>query len=522
MKSLLVVAVPGLRPERRHWQVIETELNARAFIDREVRWLYFDHGISFLSRVGLADIARQLQALISQEWARHGGYDEVILTGHSLGALVVRKAWLNAVDPSQANDYTGADWGTKVTRFVLFAGVSRGIETDQPWSRRIVSRFIEAIPGRFTSEDFYRGSAFITNLRISWVRHLATLSVDAQPLTVQFLGTKDGIVSRSDSIDLDAFPDMPPVYIPGAGHGDLHYLDDGSDREGRLALFIQAFTRERGHRASINCNAYSDHRILMIVHGIRASINDDWVQRAAKIVRDRWPDVRTDRPTYLYLSALRFALPTVRRRYARYFRDFYTEEIARYRRARVSILCHSNGTYSVGQCLQEFQAITVERVCLAGSVLPTRYDWSSLLKMHRVAAVRNDCGSRDFPVAVLCSALRALGMKDVGTGGFDGFFGGTVTEVRFHDGGHGAMFSEENLVSMLKFLLDDDDLNRPTKLLEDAPAMRRWSRATPYVAICLLVIVGAGVGYGTVTLGWLFAIVCFAVFALILIALDIV
>jgi hypothetical protein len=183
------------------------------------------------------------------------------------------------------------------------------------------------------------------------MRYLATVPVDTRPFAVQFLGTKDGILSRTDSIDLDAFPDTPPVYISGAGHGDLHYLDAVSDREGRLALFIKAFTQERGNGPPINPDAYRDHRILMIVHGIRASTNDDWVQRVVQIVKARWPDVRADRPTYLYLSALRFALPTVRTRYARYFRDFYTEEIARYRRARISILCHSNGTYSVGQCL---------------------------------------------------------------------------------------------------------------------------------------------------------------------------
>jgi hypothetical protein len=268
--------------------------------------------------------------------------------------------------------------------------------------------------------------------------------------------------------------------------------------------------------------AYGERRVLMIVRGIRASRTDDWVKRAERLAQNRWPDVIAVSPTYGYLSALRFALPSIRKRYARFFRDFYTEQIATFRQATVSVLCHSNGTYSLGKCLKDFEAISVDRVCLAGSVLPANYEWTLLVKANRVAAIRNDCGSNDFPVAILCKALRALGMKDVGTGGFDGFFGNVVKEVRFHKGGHGSMFSDRNLESMLQFLLDKDNAGPQIGLISNVATMRLWSRATPFIALCIVIAIAVAVFWGASLYGWPFLIIVAAISALLAIVLDII
>jgi hypothetical protein len=246
MKRLLIAAVPGLSAKREPWERLRKELQQPGvFSGVNVEWLYFDHKINLLSRVGLAAGARTFEAEVLQKWLASDGFHEIILTGHSLGALIARKAWLNAVDPSQGNDYTGNAWGGKVSRFVLFAGLSRGLETEKKLFKRLESRLVETLPGRFTIEDCYRGSVFITNLRISWIRHLGKLPPDAQPITVQLLGTKDGFVTGEDSIDLDAFPNINPTYVPGAGHGDVHNLDKAIDPNGRLKIFLEAFRRER-------------------------------------------------------------------------------------------------------------------------------------------------------------------------------------------------------------------------------------------------------------------------------------
>lgn len=522
MKAILLVFVPGLGGREQPWHVMLSQLTLQRIFDNAViEPIYFNHKINISSRIGLNQVSRELEAKISQAWKNRGNFDEIIMVGHSLGALIARKAWLNSVDPSQGNDYTNAEWGFRVTRFVLFAGLSRGVDTEICLRRRIFTRLIEALPGRFSIEDCYRGSKFITDLRISWIRYLASISLDQQPISVQLLGTKDGIVSRDDSIDLDAFPNTSPINIYDADHADLHHLEGRDDQAERLSVFCGAFAKQRNFDGAAYSNANSEQQVLMIVHGIRASRTDEWVHRAVAIAKERWPNIKTATPTYGYLSALRFALPTVRRRYARYFRDFYTEVIARYRRARISILCHSNGTYAVGQCLDQFKSIRIERICLAGSVLPCSYDWHSLVTGNRVVAIRNDSANGDVPVAVLCKALRTLGMADVGTGGFDGFNATPVTEVRYHQGGHDAMFGEENLKSMLAFLLENDGRKPSVKLEGDAEAMGRWSRITPYATVGILALLGILIAWGVATFGWSFGAIFFAILIVIVIALDV-
>jgi hypothetical protein len=46
----------------------EAKLDERkVFGEREVKWLYFDHGINLLSRTGLATVARRLEAEIAKK-----------------------------------------------------------------------------------------------------------------------------------------------------------------------------------------------------------------------------------------------------------------------------------------------------------------------------------------------------------------------------------------------------------------------------------------------------------------------
>lgn len=518
MTKILIVTVPGMHGDSRPWKKLEEAFRQRdVFAGSEVKWFHYNAGIKVFSRRSLAEVARNLDASIAQEWMQNPGYDRVILAGASLGALVVRKAWLNAVDKNQGIEHTAAPWGDKVDKFVLFAGLSRGVDVDR-WPRRIPVRLLELLPGRFSFEDCFRGSAFITNLRISWMRVMYRRR-DLAPMTLQLLGTRDGIVGDRDSIDLDAFPDTPPIYIPDATHDNPHWIEGIKNPEGRLALIIDAFKRPPPDRSIVQSPAYDERRVLMAVHGIRASRTDDWVRQTEQIVREKWPDVVVRAPTYGYLSALRFALPQVRRRYARYFRDFYTEVVAEHRNANVSVICHSNGTYTLGQCLTQFEAIRVDRVVLAGSVLPPTYDWLALRNAKRVSEVRSDSACRDYPVAVLCSALRGLGMDDVGPGGFEGFRGDAVKEIRYHDGGHSSMLARSNLESMLEFLFNS--AQQDVSLSGRETWTRRFSRAARIIAPLLVVAIAAAIVLGTLTWGWWVAAAALAVLALCFFVLDI-
>src|SRR5262249_41117906 len=148
-------------------------------------------------------------------------------------------------------------------------------------------------------------------------------------------------------------------------------------------------------------------------------------------------------PTYGNFTAARFALPGVRRKNIPIFQDWYTEALAKYPTAEFNVIAHSNGTYMLGRSLKKTPGMHFENVTLAGSVLPMRFPWDDLVANEQVGRVRNDRANRDWPVALLCNALRGLQMRDVGTAGFAGFKGQETYECAYYPGGHSKALDPE-------------------------------------------------------------------------------
>ena len=89
---------------------------------------------------------------------------------------------------------------------------------------------------------------------------------------------------------------------------------------------------------------------------------------------------------------------------------------------------------------------------LAGSVLPAGFWQQFQVLTQQVRRIRNDQADRDWPVALLCSALRGLYMHDVGTAGFSGFLGDSTLEVAYYSGGHGAALESSNQQRSSRYL----------------------------------------------------------------------
>lgn len=492
----LVIMVPGINRQPERWDALRDALLARGTLGDPalVDWHPFNHRLWPFARRPMRNAAAELEAWIAGlfDAARHR---EVILIGHSAGGALVRQAWLDAIH-TLPGQFAKIPWGRRVSRIVLFAGLSRGIAAQRgPW-RKLGTRLVQALPGRFTAEDCVRGSSFLTNLRIDWIRTMARLPMASRPIVALVLGTEDTLVEEDDSSDVLTFRNALYRRIPGAGHGDLHHLD--RDAALRLNLIEDAFTETPPADAPPEPAAVEGERVLMLVHGIRDSSNAGWVTRARARVQQGWPGVIAVAPDYGYVSAWRFALPGSRKRHSRAFRDFYTEELAKRPRATFGAVCHSNGSYLLGRSLRDFTAIEVSRVALAGSVLPQSYPWGELVGSGRVAAVRSDAGAGDWPVGLLCSALSGIGMRDVGTGGCAGFLGTTVESVRFHRGGHSGMLSDGNLDSMLDFVLETRTAPPPVLEAADAGWFGFLSRAAPLLAPVVAVGLGALLVYGVV------------------------
>lgn len=504
----LVVLVPAIHSHTRRWAALRRRIESEpGYGSGEAVWLEFNHHTRFWTLGRLESRARRLRNLIDAEWVKNGGFSDVVLIGHSLGGLFARQAYLLASGAVEGEP--ASPWGSRVSRIVLFASVNRGFDLGRRatrWLRPFIWLARVAPLPHFVSEDLVRGSGFLTNLRIDWIRHFGALAeaarsggggpggVGREPVVVQLLGDHDGVVTADDSRDVLAFPRAVHIDVAGAGHRGVYRIDEAPDPAARYAVVRQAlFVAPRDDGPPVGGGAPRADRVVFLLHGIRASNVDEWIDELEERIRERDP-VHTvvRRPTYGYFSAARFALPSIRRKNIRTFQDWYTEALAEHPTAEFDVVAHSNGTYLLGQSLLSTPAMRFRNVVLAGSVLPQSFPWEELVRRKQVGRVRNERANRDWPVALLCSGLSALRMRDVGTAGFAGFLGSGTTEVAYYPGGHGAALEPENLDRLVAFAFGGE-VAKP-ELLPGPGYYRQLSNAMRYFAPLLVVAAVVGLG----------------------------
>jgi alpha-beta hydrolase superfamily lysophospholipase len=478
----LVVVVPSIHDRFEPWDGLIKRLKTLpGYDDATCDWRHIHHGADFRHRGRAMDFGAELAANVNQQWVAAGGYEDVVLVGHSLGGVFVRYAYLHALGTFDPTDRR--PWAEAVERVVLFASLNRGVEVSfkRRWWLPVVAGLGRFLPvtRHWLAYDLLRGADFIANLRIAWLREINSLS--RPPLMVQYLGRSDSLVGEEDSRDIDTFATGTQELVPDATHGDLIRLDTAPDPDARFALIARAFTDPQLEGVALTGDP--EQRVVIVLHGIRAS-NDDWPRDLERLIEAKWPGTEVIAATYGRFSARKFVIPATRRKYLSWMQDTYAERLAANPRATFHFLGHSNGTYLLGHSLEHVPAMRFERILLAGSVLPTTYDWQGRVADAQVHALRNDRAARDVPVGVLCSGLRGLLMRDVGTGGVDGFRweDPIKTETYYYKGGHGAALTPANLPRLAAYVMDGAN-NRPKDLVrEPSSRFSLLSRAAPYLA----------------------------------------
>lgn len=142
------------------------------------------------------------------------------------------------------------------------------------------------------------------------------------------------------------------------------------------------------------------------------------------------------------------------------FRDQYTQALALYADVPFHFIGHSFGTYILANSLKTFEAMRFDQVYFAGSVVPQAFDWETRFDKDQISVLRNDCAAKDYPVGFLCSALQVIWSKDLGIGGFRGFFPGIhaakFDQNLYFTGGHSAALDQDaNLASIAEFIAQD-------------------------------------------------------------------
>ena len=492
MKRLIVLA-PAIAGGSARWQPLIDRLKKEAALSDSTDWLIFRGRTSYVSLKRAERIARDLAAEIDVKSRQKGGYDDIILVGHSFGGLLVRRAFLNALAEQHAGNDAGA-WVHAVHRFVLFASINRGVNGVDPegrgrFSLRIANKLFRFIGPlrKLLLFDLMRGSCFVTNLRIEWLREFRRLGANG-PVVVQLLGTSDSLVKREDSLDVEQFPNTWHADVPHANHGNLYRLDPSAtdDPDGRYALIRDAFLAEEppGENRTLS----GPDQVVFVLHGIRAN-NRTWVKELADEIHALDSRVRVITSSYRWFSALNFVVPATREKYVSWFQDQYADALAQNPEATFHFVGHSNGTYLFGKSLIDIPALRFDRAVLAGSVLTPHYDWQK--RISQVRSVWNLRSNRDFPVSVLATAVGALGSRYVGPGGFEGFADdvpGTKEEVFWYDGGHAAALSDrEKLREVAAIVLGRSPRPSPALVAgKEDPLYARAPHTIPWIARLLI------------------------------------
>lgn len=483
----LVVVVPSLKGEVSAWASLVDQLKTlQAYGDDVCLWEFMPHGAHW-NRGGRAmDLAAQLEAKIHQRWEANGGFEDIVVVGHSLGGLLVRQAYLLGLGATGGR--ASHPWAAKVTRIILFASMNRGVEISRrrAWWMPILAWAARVLPGtkKWLVHDLVQGSTFITNMRISWIREINAMT--QPPLVVQFRGNSDRLVGEGDSRDINVFESGHETLIPDASHSDLIRLDTAPEPMARFALVRRAFVEEVPRQAPQETGDPAK-TVVIVLHGIRAG-NTTWVRDISDRLERDWPGVRAVPATYGRFSARKFVIPVTRRKFLRWMQDTYAEELAENPRATFHFIGHSNGTYLLGRSLEQIENMRFTRVVLAGSVLEDGYDWHSRVALGQVGSLRNHRAAKDVPVAMLCRGLRAVGMRDIGTGGVDGFndTDPAKTEVYYYRGGHSAALTAANLPHLASFVMDGQ-MTTPTDLAQGpSKVFALMSRAAPAVTVLFL------------------------------------
>lgn len=453
----------------------------------------------------VADILINVDRLVLEADSRNESFDRIVLVGHSLGALLVRKLYvvacgeveeapLEAVYRSSAGLVRARPWAAKVERLVLLAGMNRGWHvshhlslTHAPvWALGSAFCFlIHFVTGRWPLIfTIRRGAEFITQLRIQWLlmrqRANGLLSPDCRPdqsvtgraLTVQLLGSRDDMVAPEDNVDLVSGGDFVYLDVPLSGHADVIEFDDPVAGGGRREVFCHALvdSPEDLRAAAV---IPSDERFLspnlavkrlvFVIHGIRDV--GYWTHKIARRVKQRARDTHeewaTETSSYGYFPMLPFLFPWYRRQKVEWLMDQYTEALARYPNARdsISYVGHSNGTYLVAKALEIYPCCRFRNVVFAGSVVRRRYDWKRLLNAAppRVNAVLNFTATSDWVVAFFPKIFELIRVQDLGSGGHDGFVLAGQTpgcyEIGYVKGRHSAAIEEPMWDAIADFVI---------------------------------------------------------------------
>lgn len=541
--STLVVVLHAYMHERADMEGI-SQVVAAAMPDADL--LVPELPFETFSMQTAEQVCVSVKAQIDAAW-KDGKYEGLIITGHSLGALVARRVCLLGWA-----DKEKSPWVLAIGRIVLFAPFNRGWKATNHtaiptllgfWMGGAIAFVIKRFWGRRPLiYDIVEGAVFLNNLRLEW--HEMRQSPSCRWPVIQLMATRDDLVAPSDTVDPAAADDDYRVLeVPDTGHADIVKVDlhepgisdaERSIRLRRADLISKAFLADMDELKGLQAQLGEEFQpwkhdpqrlkvtdVAYVIHGIR----DEgwWTARIAGRIK-HLGDAKassaldelqssegmprffaTETSSYGYFPMLPFALPGKRLAKMGWLVDQYVENLARYPNAkRFHFVGHSNGTYMLAAALKHHPKMKFDHVVFAGSVVNNDYPWVKRISESRqVKKVLNYVATNDVVVALFPNGLgRVPGVGEgLGGAGHDGFHGpesaGDLQQVRYAEGGHSAALKEQHWQGICDFIVRGvyPPSHQCDRGVTWAVWLGRYPRVLLLVILALLVYLGTLVWY---------------------------
>jgi pimeloyl-ACP methyl ester carboxylesterase len=415
-------------------------------------------------------LVQDLNKRIELAWTENGGYQRVILVGHSFGALVARKTYAQA-------SLDQVVWAGRVDRIVLLAAMNRGwefshhlaIPTFVAWKIGVlVARFQEYLGRQPLIFSVRRGGSFITGLQLLWLRLEQELALrgETTAMTIQLLGSVDDVVAPDDNLDLVTGGNFIYLDVPHSSHASIVETDDPIYGASRRDAFAEALTANGRalHSRSVHPSdsmrpppRYDVTDVVFVIHGIRDM--GYWTHKVARMIQREGAVTSrlfaTVTASYGYFPLLPFLLPSRRRQKVLWLVDQFVAAKAAYPKAEFSFVGHSHGTYLLAKALRDYPEVAFKHVVFAGSVVPCQYPWVDQLRRGRVTNILNYVATADWVVAFFPKVFQILRLQDLGAGGHDGFSCSdpALHQLTYLRGQHGAALVEDNWEAIARFVV---------------------------------------------------------------------
>jgi pimeloyl-ACP methyl ester carboxylesterase len=458
----LLIFLPGMnRTTKNNYKPLFEKFNAdQIFSDCDAIGYSFQN--SYFSNVDpnriSEEIAKDLEIISTN-------YRNIILIGHSVGGLLVRKCLLLAIQERYR-------WPEKVNRLVLLSSANRGF-VPRGFFQKLGLLALETIGRGKLLKSAQRGSNWINQLRIDWSESFNGKAPDV----IQIRGDEDEFVEADDSADLMYYLNAYEEKLKGVNHRAFcgSQLPQEAIETIKKCFFCKF--NKRKSKPSI------PSMLIFLVHGIRDYA--EWQEALAQEIAELDPKAMVIPVQYGYFNAFQFMFRLQRNRASRIFIDKYIQAILKYPKSKVAIAAHSNGTYAVAEAFQKHSFIKADILYLAGSVLPQNFNWTGM----KIGSFRNDVANFDWPVGFLCKIIRIWDTK-IGLAGFCGFTFMNSNNL-YLKGSHGAALAPPYRSEIAKFLVT----GQPTELNVQKAGENRLMSILSKLAVPFFFTIIAGIGY---------------------------